>query len=149
MPKLPTRRCTAAISRSPSLSRLRFSGDSSDIVITSPGRVARRHLLDLMGHPQPLQHHEDIAEGVGVAVAERPLRGGRGSRAGVDADATSAVRPPQRARLTIGVTAWLFRSNVPPRRDNTSRSDRVRTRPDSASSSCSRSAFGCSARILR
>ena len=71
------------------------------------------------------------------------------SRAGVLADATPAVKPPQRARLTIGVTAWLLRSNVPPRRDSTSRNDRVLTFPDSASRSCSRNAFGCSSRIRR
>jgi hypothetical protein len=71
------------------------------------------------------------------------------SLAGVVADVTSAARPPQRARLTMGVTAWFLRSNVPPRRDNTSRSDRVRTFPDKALSSCRRNAFGCSSTIRR
>ena len=99
--------------------------------------VTRGDLLDLMSQPQALQHREHVAQGAGVTFAQC---------AGVPADVTPAANPPQRARFTIGVTAWFFRSNVPPRRDTTSRSERVFTLPDSAFNSCNRNASGYSSR---
>ena len=49
--------------------------------MTSPGLCPADELLDLMGHPQPLQHHEHLAEGGRVALGERAVgRGGRESR---------------------------------------------------------------------
>src|SRR6202165_471253 len=149
MPKLPTRRCTAAISRNPSLSRLRFSGDRSDIVTMSSGLWPTASWSTWCVMRSRCSITNTSVSVIASRSESAPVAAAAVSRAGVDAEATSAVSPPHRARLTIGVSAWLFRSNVPPRRDNTSRSERARTRPDNASSSCSRRALGCSARIRR
>ena len=147
-PRLPTRRRTAvdlaqAVAEQAAVQRrqLRHGDDVAR-------RVARGDLFDLMGHPQPLQHHEHVAQRLGVALAERarlprPLPAGWGSS-------------PRRRRRSARPIARGSRS-ASPRGSSGRRCHRAATArraatgsctlPDSASSSCSRSAFGCSARI--